>query len=190
MTVYELDPAFVVIDYHSAYAPHKMTIPTLEWNSGAGNGDFATHAGSAIAADTMVEALITKLKALVPAGVAFDGWTVYTKASPTAQSIPRTFKASTAVGTAGASWDKATQLTISAKTTGANDAKLTLMDAASGDDFNLITPSSANASMTALLAEWFADTNGWAGRDGTRPYYFQQASVTLNEKLRKQYHMT
>lgn len=190
MTEYALDPAYVVIDYHSVYAPHKMTLPTLEWNSGGTYGDFATHAGSAISADTMIEAMIVVLKAFVPASVAFDGWTVFTKATPTAQAIPRTFKSSAVVGTAGLSWNKAVQLTISAKTTGANDAKISIMDAASGDDFDLITPSSASASYTALLAEWFADTNGWAGRDGTRPFYFQQASLTLNEKLRKQYHMT
>lgn len=190
MTVHSLFPAYVEIDYHSTYSPHKMTIPTLNWNSGGTFGDFETHAGGAIAAETMVDAMITALKAFVPASVAFDGWTVFTKASPTAQAVPRTFKTSGVVGTAGLSWNKAVQLTISAKTDNAGDARLVLMDAASGDNFDLITPATITASYTALFAEWFADTNGWAGRDDGLPYYFTQASLTLNEKLRKQYHMT
>lgn len=185
-----LVPAFVEIDYHSVYSPHKMTIPTLAWNPGAPYGDFETHAGGAIAAEDMIDALIDKLKAFVPAGVAFDGWTVFTKPTIESQSTPRAFKTSGVVGTAPASWAKATQLTISAKTDNGGDARLVLMDAASGNNFDLITSATITPSYTALFGEWFADTNGWAGRDNGLPYYFTQASITLNEKLRKQYHMT
>jgi hypothetical protein len=183
MAEHSLVPAYVEIDYHSTWSPHKMTIPTLAWNPGAGYGDFETHNGGSIAADEMVDALIAVLKAFVPASVAFDGYTVFTKATEASPSIPRAFKTSGVVGTAPLSWSKATQLTISAKTDNAGDARLVLMDAASGNDFDLITPATITASYTALFAEWFSPDNGL-------PYYFTQASITLNEKLRKQYHMT
>lgn len=185
-----LSPAYVEVNYHSTWSPHVMTIPTLAWNPGAPYGDFETHAGGAIAAEDMVDALIEVLKAFIPASVAFDGYTIFTKETASAPSIPRAFKASGVVGTAPISWSKATQLTISAKTDEGGDARLVLMDAATGNDFDLVTPSTMSASYTALFAEWFADTNGWAGRDNGLPYYFTQASKTLNEKLRKQYHMT
>ena len=59
-----LSPASVEIDYHSAYAPHTMTIPTLEWfpTSITGNlGSFSNWAAGTRDAEDMVLDLIAKL---------------------------------------------------------------------------------------------------------------------------------
>lgn len=186
-----LFPAFVVIDYHSAYAPHKMTIPTKDWNPGAGFGDFETWAGASIAADTMVEALVDVMKEFFPSTSSFDGWTVYTKTDPDAIAIPRAAKVLGVAGTAATTPPiKATQATWTAKTTAGGIAKFSMMDIAAPATFERVTSGGLTADAIAFIDEWFASTNGWSGRDNTQPYFFLQLAYTMNEKLRREYHMT
>lgn len=190
MTVHSLAPAFVEISYHSAYAPHVMTIPTLDWTPGGTYGDFATWSSSSIAADAMIEALVDKLQPFFQATVIFDSFTVFTMEDATAPAIPRASKVLALNGTnIGVGEMKATQGTWSAKTEAGNVAKIVMLDYYHGGDFDRVDFSNVGVDGTAFLDEWFALTNGWSGRDNSRPYFFQQLSITLNEKLRRQYHM-
>jgi len=168
-----------------------MTLPTLQWNSGGDYGDFATHAGSAIAADTMIEALVAKLAPLVRSDVQFDSFTVFTKVDEDSPAIPRASKVLGVAGTSVATGPhRATQATFSAKSVSGGVAKIVLLDCPVSADFGRITFADLPTVGSDLLAEWFADTNGWAARDNGRPYFFLQLAYTMNEKLRKQYHMT
>jgi len=191
MTEGSLYPSFVEIDYHSDYAPHKMTIPTKQWNSGGAFGDFETWSAGAIPADEMVEALVTLMLPFFRSSVSFDGFTVFTMADVDAPAIPRASKVlgldGTSVGTAPY---KATQATWSAKTTAGSLAKIIMLDVALSGSFERLTYSSLTPAAEAFLAEWFDDGNAWSARIDGKPDYFLQISYTMNEKLRREYHMT
>jgi len=194
MTPYDLGPWFVRIDYASAFGPHSMTIPTLDWNdisSTGGHGTFDTHDSSSIDAVEMVEALVDVLVPFFPDTVTFTDWRVFNKVDPEAPSIPVDGALLTAKeGTkASPGWSKATQLTFSWRTEGFHPSKLTLLDYGSAGDFAKILDLTATV-VANLDAEYTADSNGWAGRDGLRPNQFVSGTCTLNEKLRRAYRLT
>lgn len=185
-----LYPSFVEIKYHSAYAPHVMTIPTKQWTPGAGFGTFATWAGGTIAADTMIEALVTLMLPFFRATVIFDSFTVFTMDTPTSPAVPRASKVLTGVGTSSASAPyKATQATWTVKTNAHSLAKIVMLDVATGGSFEKITFATLTGDAAAFINEWFLDTNGWSARIDGKPDFFLQIAYTMNEKLRKEYHM-
>lgn len=187
-----LFPAFVRVEYQSANAPHVMIIPTTQWNDpGDGtDGTFDDHLGGAIAADTMVQALVDELAKFFTSGASFTSYTIYTLATTLADPQPRFTEQLTQVGVSiSTSWQKAVQLTVTARTTLFQLAKLVLLDAASENTWDRITALPGSGNVFDLWAEWSATTNGWSARGGGRPAAFLQVSKTLNEKLRRQYHM-
>jgi hypothetical protein len=184
-----LVPAFVEINYHSAYAPHKMTIPTLNWNPGGTAGDFETWAAGTIPADDMVEELIDLMKVFFPATVTFDSYIIYTKAAVEDPSIPRYAKSIAVVGTnATPGNSKAVQATWTVKCTDGSVAKIVMLDVGNNNSFVKVTQATVGADGLAFLAAWFASTNGWSGRKNFQPYFYLQTAYTLNEALRRQYH--
>lgn len=186
-----LFPAFVQINYHSVYAPHVMTIPTLEWTPDAGYGLFETWAGGTIAADDMVEQLIDVMLPFFPASVGFDAFTIYTMASPTDQAIPRVFKTSAEVGSNGTPGNShAVQATWTFKTDEGGISKLVMLDMGNNNSFERVTQATVGVAGQALIDEFTSDANGWAGRDNGQPTFFLQIAYTLNEKLRREYHLT
>lgn len=190
MTAYALDPAFVQIQYHSAYAPHVMTLPTTAWTPDANYGLFETWGGGTKAADDMIEELILLMCPFFPSTVEFDYWTIYTMASPTSPAIPRVGAASGEPGTAVAPGStKATQATWSFKTEGGNLSKVVMLDLNTNNSFEKVTPGELAGASAAFVAKWTADTEGWSGRDNTQPSFFLQIAYTINEKLRREYHM-
>lgn len=185
-----LYPAFVQIAYHSAYAPHVMTIPTKAWTPDADYGLFETWAGGTIAADDMVENLILVMKPFFPATVIFDSFTIFTMDTPTSPAVPREFKTNNEPGTnATPGNSKAVQATWSFKTEENGIAKVVMLDMGNNNSFERVTQANVGASGLAFIAELTADTNGWSGRDNAQPTFFLQVSYTINEKLRRQYHM-
>lgn len=186
-----LSPAFVEIAYHSDFGAHVQTIPTLDWDpTGATYGFFDTHTGSTVDAETMIDALIALEKKFFPTTVVFDSWTIFTKDTPTSPSNPRVQKNITVAGTVGTpGWFKAAQATWTFKTDLFGEFKIVNLDVATLDAWDKITSATASADQIAFIAALRDNGNGWAGRDGGRPEFFQQIAFTLNEKLRREYRM-
>lgn len=184
-----LGPYWVQINYHGAAAPHTMTVPTKNWNPGAGFGTFDTWASGTIAAETMIEALVDELTAFFNGDTAFDNWVIYKQLLVADQPQPVMSGVFTAmVGTdISGDWAGAVEVMIIARTAAFGLAKLALLDAVSGNDFNpILVPTPA---IDAVLTEWTSDANGWSGRDNSRPNIFLKATVNLNQKLRKEYRL-
>lgn len=166
-----------------------MIIPTLNWNPGAGSGDFDTWGGGTIPASDMVNNLVDLMEPFFTGATHFDSFTVYTKDSIPAPSIPRASEVLTNVGTnADTNPTKAVQATWTVKCDDGSLAKIVMLDMQNGGSFERLTFSSLPAPATAFLNEWFSDSNGWASRQNGKPYFFLQIAYTLNEKLRREYH--
>jgi hypothetical protein len=181
-----LGPYYVIIRYHSADAPHTMTIPTRNWNT---SGDFDTWAFTTIPATTMIPALVTLMLPFFNSDTQFDNATIFQQLLPTDDPQPvEDIQFSSMVGTnVSASWAQAVEVIIVARTQGFGIAKLDLLDAVSDNDFSPVTTLSGRYA--ALHAEWIDDNNGWSGRDNTKPSTFLKATINLNQKLRKEYRL-
>jgi len=189
MPVGSLYPAYVQISYHSPYAPHTMTIPTLEWTAGGVSGTFVTWAAGTIDASDMVNAMIDKIKEFFAAAVTFDSFTIFTMDAIDAPAIPRYSEAVAIAGTNATPGNyKAVQSVWTAKCSDGSLAKINFMDVGNNNSFEKVTFATIGSAGTAFLNEWFAATNGWSSRQNGQPYFFLQASYTLNEALRRQYH--
>ena len=139
MTTHDLSPAFVVVDYVSPYAAHKMTIPTRAWTAGGAHG-FGTYEAwdtSTVEADDMINAFIDDLAKLFDGGVRFPQVTIFTKADAVSPAIPRALVVpTTTVGIDGTpGWTVAVQFDFTFFDTAFNAAKLVLLDAASNNNF-------------------------------------------------------
>lgn len=178
-------PAFVRINYHSVYGPHTMQVPTLAFAA----GDFETWAGGSVSAATMIGDMVDFLLPFYPDTTVFDNYIVFSQPTPADDPLPVDGGVFVSVeGTAATpGWTKATQLTMSIRSTLFGISKIVFLDAASGNNWDPIR--SPDASMTALLAELSDLSNGWAARDNGRPNTFVGLTKTLNEKLRKAYRM-
>jgi hypothetical protein len=185
-----LGPYFVRINYHSAWAPHTMTIPTRTWSPDGGAGTFEDWSAGAIAADTMVLGLVTLMLPFFPGDVHFDNWTVFKQLAPSDDPQPMVSETfSGAVGSnVGGSWAPAVEVIIVARTSLFGLAKLDLLDACSEDNFTPIL--TASGALADLITEWFSSANAWAGRDNGQPNNFLKYTRNLNQKLRKEYRFT
>lgn len=190
--VNRLFPAFAVINYASAYGPHRQTVPMTAWNAaGADYGSFLAWDASSVDAETMIDAFVTAEAEFFPTTVNFSSWEIYDLASPTSPPFIRRAKnidVDGVVATPG--WTKAVQITWSLKTDLGGDIKYVMLDAATGGSFDKITSASVTAEQTAFLDLVQDDANGFAGRDGGQPYFFQQITYTLSDELRKIYRMS
>jgi hypothetical protein len=188
-----LYPAFVVIDYHSLWGAHKMTIPTRAWDYSGGtpaSGAFADWEEGQKEADVMVNDLVDELAPFFLATTTFDLYTIYTMASATAAPTP---VYSAALGIDGTSIEteqaKGVQTTFTFRTDLFGIFKLVLLDAPAAAGFDRILSFDASPAALAVLGEVSALANAWAGRDGGRPNTLVQIAYTLNEKLRREYNM-
>jgi len=169
-----------------------MTIPTLGWNDDAspgGAGSFESWSGVDKDAEDMIEQLIDVMLPFFNSLVTFDNAVIFTKATPTSVSFP--VASASWVGKDGtnpsATWWQAVQTTVIARTTVFSLAKLVMLDSVAGDNFD--PEYIQSAAMLALTAEWFDLANGWSGRVDGRPKTFVKSTQTLNEKLRRAYHL-
>jgi hypothetical protein len=184
-----LGPYYVQINYHYILGPHSMTIPTKNWNSGAGAGSFDTWAGGTVDAADMIEQLVTLMLPFFDANTTFDNWVIFKQLLPADDPQPMRSGNFTGMdGTnSGGSWSAAVESIITMRTDLFGIAKLDLLDSVSGGNYNpILTPSGA---LSALLLEWSLDLNGWSGRDNGRPSNFLKMTINLNQKLRKSYRL-
>lgn len=187
-----LSPASVVIDYHSLYGPHKMTIPTREWFPTAITGElgsYSTWNNTVIDGETMVRALITWLKAFMTATASFDQVTAYTQATAESPNIPR---ASVVLGIAGISTNIGNQQAVSAtwnfKTTGNGNTKLVLLDTPIRNTwFAKIHPATFDTDQYNVINEFENPNNAWSGRDDNKPDVCRSITYDLNDKLQAMY---
>lgn len=191
MTIHDISPAFVEIDYLTQWGLHTMTRPTLAWTGvpWSGTGEFATHDGAGIGDDTMIMGLINSFLGMCAEETTFTQYRIFTKPLPTddptlvfAQNLTGIVGDTTAVG-----WAEAVQRTYSFYTEDSNAAKIVLLDCPGNNTF---TPIYTLVSPDSLMADEFQSAaNGWCGRDGARPAAFNRLTQTLNEKLRRNYRL-
>lgn len=186
-----LSPSSVVIDYHSAYAPHKMTIPTLQWYVTSITGDlgsYQAHNAAAVDAETMIMALIDKLKVFLKTNEAFDNITIYTQDTATSPNIPRVTKAISVAGIATTGNEAAVSATWNFKTAANGNAKLTLLDTPiPATWFNRIRHADFNSDQQAVATEFQLSANAWSGRDDYQPVSCASITYDLNDKLQRMY---
>jgi hypothetical protein len=190
-----LSPSSVLIDYHSLYGAHKMTIPTLQWlptNLTGTLGSYLAWDGvTSVDAEAMVNALVDLLKVFVISSTAFDLATVYNQATATSDNIPARSVALTQVGTSSATgFTQAQSATFNFKTTANGDAKLILLDSPIGSaGFVALHPASFSAAVLALEVGFTDTASAWSGRDDARPNVLRKVTYDLNEKLQRAYKM-
>lgn len=191
-----LYPAYVQIDYHTVYAPHKAIIPTRAWFPTSITGSLGSYEGwnsTPVDAEDMVNALVDALKPYYLGTTVFDLVTVFTIANELAPiAIPRASVALTQVGTSTATVpSKAVQNVFTFRTEEAHILKLYLLDApVIGGNFDRSARGTWTANEIAIESELKADGNAWAGRDGAQVSSGIAITKTLNEKLRREYRMT
>lgn len=188
-----LYPAFVLINYHSTYGPHKMIIPTRAWqatNITGTIGSYTAWDSSQVDAELMVNDLVTTFLPFFLATTSFDAATVYTLASPTSPQLPQATVALTAVGTSTSTTQaKAGETHYSFRDTGFNLSGITFLDAPVNVGFEPKTPASFSVEDDSLKLEFTAVNRAWSSRAGFRPSVLRRATYDLNGKLRKEYGM-
>lgn len=186
-----LSPASLVIDYHSAYAPHKMTLPTKEWfpTSITGTlGSYESWSGAPVDAEDMVNNMVELLKVFMKTNAAFDQVTIYTQATATSPNIPRATKALGVAGTATTGNEAAVSGTWNMKSANNHDIKLVLLDTPiPATWFNRILPAGFSSGQTDVVNELASVLNAWSARDDTRPSAIRSITYDLNDKLQKMY---
>lgn len=185
-----LHPGFIVIEYHGPYGPHKMTLPTREpIYSGIGDlPEYQAWDDSTIQADDMVNGLVDMFADFLDNTITFDAFTVWHVPSVGADPI---WVYSAPINTTGTATQtgtqKATQRTYTIRTTEGGVAKIVLLDTKTANSFEKSITVSTEES--AFLAQFMGTNRAWSGRDGGQPIVFHALTITLNESLRKAYHM-
>jgi hypothetical protein len=194
MSINSLSPAFTRITYVSEFAPHIMTLPTTDWivpTSGHPQGSYTAWDSTTIDANTMVLDLVALFAPLFPASVSFTAYEIFTMATPTSPQLPRAGNVLATVGTdATPGYYEAVQKTITMFDTGFNTTKLTFLDAASHNDFRPRSGSFISAAEQAVIDEFTSVARAWSSRAGLQPVTARKVSLIINEKLRREYHIT
>jgi hypothetical protein len=190
MAINSKAPGFYEVNYHSAYAPHKMEIctrlidvPSLEFES------WDTLSTPAV--DTMVTDLVTLFLPFFPSTVEFDNWKYFYQ--PTKDDLPLLVSSgafTSLVGTDGSpGWTKANQGTLSYMGTGGSKGRLVFLDSTTDNDFSPILTAPPMSDARAIMDELSNTGNAWSTRGNERPETFLGYFKTINEKLRREYHM-
>lgn len=187
----KLYPAFVKIEYTSAFAPHVMTRPTLAW-SGSGLGDpgsFDTHDGVGIAGDVMVESFIDIMMNLYYTNAQSIAYTIYNVPTVGADPQPVFGKNYAAPGTVTIVPSDDYQAwvdTLQFRTAAFGLARVNLIEAQRAGFQGKQTAALTGANL-ALSNEFTAASNGWAGRDNSRPMVYMSSIWKPNDRLIRQY---
>jgi len=194
MTVHSLQPSYVVLNYHSDFGAHKQIIPTTQWSPGEPgepSGSFLSWNENARVAADMITELVEDLLPAYPDDVAYDSYEIWTFEGSPLRAVPVYQAAFTGmVGSSGTpGWTKAVELVMTFHTTLFNIFKITLLDAASANNFDKLTALGTLTAVQPIIDDVTDPDNGWAGRDSARPSVFLQLSKNLNEKLRAEYRM-
>lgn len=187
-----LSPASVVIDYHSPFSAHKMTIPTREWFPTSITGDLGSYQAwdtTTIDAEDMIMSLLDQLKKFLHGDAAFDAITIYTMATAESPNIPRKTKAIAVAGTAiDTNETAAVSATWNFKTTANGNMKLILLDTPIRNTWFYKVNAATFTTDQALVAnEMVLSSHAWSGRDDTQPATCRNITYDLNDKLQKEY---
>jgi len=195
MPINSLSPAFVKIEYASSYAPHVMTVPCVPVTAPTlldPNWKFVLRGlALPVNVDSSVSAFIEAYRQLHHTSTVFTSFTLFTQTTPESTPTP-VYAGTLAVSGALVSdqWRKAVQITQTWRADDFTIFKMVHLDApSSGFDRRPASNWAANPS-TSLHNYVTADVTWVASRGGGKPSQFLQASLTLNEKLRRAYLMT
>lgn len=186
-----LYPSFVRIHYTSEFAPHVQTIPTRQWTGDAGSpGTYLAWDGvTTVNADEMVEAMITAELANNPDTTTFTYYEIFDVPVIDEPPVWKFAKfLSGQVGTLVATGQAAAvQYTMSFKCADGQRIQIINLDTPVGNvwgNINGLSPRDAD-----IAAELTNTTNAWQGRQGGQPITFTNITVSMNKKLRREYHM-
>lgn len=180
--------------YHSEFAPHVQTIAARQW-VGPGlltpNGAFHPWVGPDIGANEMIDGYINLLKACYDADTHFDRWEIWTKATPTSIPVLRVVKPISVTGTGVfTGWNEAVQDTITLRAASDNsEFKLIFLDVFTDNNFGKYYDLSGNPAALAVVNYIMEDTQAWQTRKGAQPTIIRSSVITLNERLRREYHL-
>jgi hypothetical protein len=188
-----LSPGYWVLRTRSRFAPHAQTIPTrlpTFTSFGIENVSYTDWTGGTVAAADMLTAYLAKLADCHPDTTSFDTLEIYSQ--PTTEDFPQLI-AVEAIGTVGADettgWDEAVQVTLTGKDTNGNDSRLILLDVHTNNSFGRFSLAAITLAYRDLWGVIADEGNAFSSRKGFRPDALIQQSVTLNEKLRREYHL-
>lgn len=194
MTPGSLAPCSLVLKYRTAQAPHDMTIPLNAWqfpSSGHVAGTNLAWDDTQRDTDDLVTDLVVLLKPFWPTTTAFTNYIINTYETPTSPARPQVALSLTGGAGTGGATIPAAQATFNFKTTDFNAFKLVMLDARVSATFqpleNFVVGT--NDDEIALRDYIVADTNAFRGRKETQPVQLIRVTYTLNEKLRKSYHL-
>lgn len=194
MTEHSRSPAFVQLDYHTLYAPHKQQFCIRDWfpvSSGHPMGTSTAADGSIVDLQESIDDLLGAMSVFAMPDCVWDLATVYTQAAPLGPAFPQANYVPTQVGTlAGAPPRKATEITYVMRTTSFNIVKMVLLDVPVSTNFEEKLPGSFSGPDNAFLTAFGDVGRPWVGQDGAKPQTAVRITYNLNQKLRKAYRMT
>jgi hypothetical protein len=193
MTPGTLSPAYVVLNYHSAYGTHKATLGTKEWfpTSLTGHlGSYENWNGLPCDAEEMIQAYADAMMAYYKNTAAIDNAEIWTKATPTDPAYPRVNYPITSVGTSSAAtWDKATQQQWLIRGTDFSLWKSVFLDSVAPTDWNALADLTGLTEAIAFVGAITSDNWAWQTRKDAQPFNFVKVTYKLNDKLRHEYDM-
>src|SRR4029453_3147411 len=193
MTEGTLAPAYIEMNYHSAYGTHKALIGTKEWfpTDITGNlGSYENWNTVPIDAETMIRAYATEMMKFYPATAGVDTCVVWTKDTPTSPARPRKAVNINVVGIHAAdSWSKAAMTQWIFRGEDYSLQKYVWLDALSGDSWdslNVINPGDPGEAFALLITD---SDQAFMTRKDSRPSTFIKITYKLNDALRHEYGM-
>lgn len=193
MTLHSRSPAFIILDYHTPYAPHKQQFCLTDWfpaSTGHDMGTCTAHDASIVDLKNSIDQLLGVMSVFALPDCVWDLATVFTQAAATGPAFPQASYVPTQVGVSvGAAPRKATEITYVMRTTAFNIVKMVLLDTPVSPNFDQKLPGAFSAADNAFLAEFGAVNNPWVGQDGSKPNTAVRITYNLNQKLRKEYRM-
>lgn len=191
MPAHDLIGSYVRILYHSAFAPHVMTLPAHGWNGSDTSldpGTFDNWNATTQPGDTMITNFIDKIKVIYNSDVTFDQAEIWTRVSMSVEPRLRFIQSLAVSGTGTLTgWSEAVQKTFFLRDASNNALKLIPLDTPTDNLFGKYF--TLNTDETALVGELTLSTNAWATRAGNKPEFFRSLTITLNERLRREYHL-
>lgn len=193
MAEHALWPAYGDVRYHSAFGVHHAIVPTREWFGvplvpDNVLGQYTNWSSLPCDGEEMWDEFVLRWKPFFAASVTLDSITIYTKATPVSEAIPRAVKAYGVVGTeTDPGWSKAVERTWTMRDTEFNIAKSVMLDAQSSNQFDRITNIDGSAESVAYFGMLKSLSWAFQSRAGFRINTFQSLVTGLNDTLKKKY---
>jgi hypothetical protein len=191
MAVHDLIGSYIRLKYSSPFAPHVMTIPMNTWNgsdSSLDPGLFTCWDASTRAGGTVIMNFVAALAPMFGSDSTFNQGEIWTR--PSMDVEPR-LRWITSLAVPGSSeltgWEEAVQRTYFFRDTANAAYKLVLLDTPTDNNFGKYY--TVTSDETAIINFLTADDYPFATRNRLKPAYFRSLTVTLNERLRREYHL-